>query len=162
MSSKKEGILLMSWGKHFILFSILLSIIASRSNAQGSNQEVATILELVTAFSKKVVANDYDGIANAYTESGKIFPNNRAIITGREDIRKYWIQPETRKVLSHQIFPEEINIVGETAYDYGYYQITTQDQGKEPQTTRGKYVIVWKKTNGQWKIHLDIWNRADQ
>lgn len=151
----------MCWVKRFVFLG-LLSLAGIHAAAQNSDQEVVTIMKLVTAFSRSVVANDYDGIANAYTENGKIFPNNRDIITGRADIRKYWIIPETRKVLSHQIFPEEINIVGETAYDYGYYQITTQDHGKEPQTTRGKYVIVWKKTNGQWKIHLDIWNRASQ
>jgi len=27
---------------------------------------------------------------------------------------------------------------------------------------KGKYVIVWKKVDSKWKMHLDIWNSVKQ
>jgi len=26
--------------------------------------------------------------------------------------------------------------------------------------TDGKYVVIWKRDGGQWKIHRDIWNTS--
>jgi ketosteroid isomerase-like protein len=28
------------------------------------------------------------------------------------------------------------------------------------QATQGKYVVIWKKQQGQWKLHIDIFNVA--
>jgi ketosteroid isomerase-like protein len=28
------------------------------------------------------------------------------------------------------------------------------------QIDRGKYITVWKKQQGQWKLHRDIWNTS--
>jgi ketosteroid isomerase-like protein len=27
-----------------------------------------------------------------------------------------------------------------------------------PSTATVKFVVVWKKTDGQWRLHRDIWN----
>jgi len=26
--------------------------------------------------------------------------------------------------------------------------------------TNGKYVVIWKRDGGQWRIHRDIWNTS--
>jgi ketosteroid isomerase-like protein len=38
---------------------------------------------------------------------------------------------------------------------------TQQADGSEV-SWRGKYVIVWHKRQGEWKIYLDIWNRVKE
>jgi ketosteroid isomerase-like protein len=25
---------------------------------------------------------------------------------------------------------------------------------------RGKYIVIWKREQGQWKLHRDIWNTS--
>ena len=30
--------------------------------------------------------------------------------------------------------------------------------GRDGKITEGRYVVVWKRTNGEWKLHRDIWN----
>jgi len=95
-----------------------------------------------------------------YTEDGKIFPNNTSIIEGRAAIKKRWVLPEGYKVRDHQLLPEAINIIGNVAYDYGYYKGQTQNRSGEVSTFKGKYVAIWKKTDGLWKMYLDIWNRV--
>ena len=118
----------------------------------------AMILKNISAFSKAVMASDYELISNAYTEDAKIFPNGLDIIEGRDAIKKYWILPEGRSTKYHKLTPVEIKIIGDEAYDYGYFEGTTLfDDGRES-SWRGKYVVIWRKVDGDWKIYLDIWN----
>ncbi|MGB0864534.1 MAG: YybH family protein [Saprospiraceae bacterium] len=122
--------------------------------------EKAMILENVKAFSENVMAGDAQAVAAAYTTDGKLFPNGLDILEGTETITKYWMPNKDYQITHHLITPSEIKILGDEAYDYGYYEGETlklEDNTKS--TWRGKYVIVWKKIDGDWKIYLDIWNK---
>ena len=66
--------------------------------------------------------------------------------------------PEGVKTSNHKITPIEITVVGDTAYDYGYYEGTTLKATAEKSSWKGKYVIVWKRVGTEWKMYLDIWN----
>ena len=51
----------------------------------------------------------------------------------------------------------EVATSGELAYDYGAY--TFAFDGEEgPFKENGKYIVVWKKIDGAWKIAADIFN----
>lgn len=114
-------------------------------------------------FSQTVVNQDVDFIVNAYTTDGKIFPNNAKIMEGPDDLRSYWSPHpnSTSKTSYHKLMPIEIKIMGNEAYDYGYYEgKTLQAEGKET-SWKGKYVVVWKEVaEDVWKMYLDIWNRV--
>ena len=88
-------------------------------------------------------------------------PNGSNIIKGRKAIAKRWQLPEGSKILHHKIYPEEVHILGDTAYDYGYYEGRSQAAGKDPINWKGKYVIIWKKVNDSWLMDIDIWNRVN-
>ena len=143
---------------HFVLLFLAVTSIVTAQGIDMNNREVVKILKNVSAFSKAVMASDYQAIGDAYTVDAKIFPNGPDIIEGRDAIKKYWTLPEGRSTKYHKINPVEIKITGNEAYDYGYYEGTTLfDDGKES-SWRGKYVIIWRKEDGDWKIYLDIWN----
>ena len=97
-------------------------------------------------------------IGASYTKDAKIFPQRGKIIEGVADIINYWTLPEGVKTMNHKITPSEITIVGDTAYDYGYYQGETLQANGEKSAWKGKYVIVWKRVGAEWKMYLDIWN----
>jgi ketosteroid isomerase-like protein len=46
-----------------------------------------------------------------------------------------------------------MEIAGDTAHEVGE-AILTLESG----AFTGKYVVVWKKIGGQWRLHRDIWN----
>jgi ketosteroid isomerase-like protein len=46
---------------------------------------------------------------------------------------------------------------GDLAYDYGAYTFAF-DSDKGPFAEEGKYIVVWKKIDGAWKIAADIFN----
>lgn len=145
------------------LFSAIFSCLTFCLSAQvytGDPDEIQRILQHIDAFSEAYMNSDYDAIANAYTEDGKIMPAGPKIIEGRAAIKERWILPEGVSVPYHKIMPEEITIIGDTAYDIGYYEGRTRRASGEESGWQGKYVIIWKKVDGDWKIYVDIWNRV--
>ena len=36
--------------------------------------------------------------------------------------------------------------------------VTLKTKGQPPQEVIGKYAVVWRKIDGQWKLVTDIWN----
>ncbi len=125
---------------------------------EGKQKDIDQILQNIKTFSQHVMNSDYEAIANAYTSDGKIFPGNRDIIAGIEPIKKYWVLPEGVQTSYHKITPEEIKVIKKYAYDYGYYEGKTKRADGSESSWKGKYVIVWRKVKGDWKIYLDIWN----
>lgn len=146
----------------FLLILVFLSTIGYSQIYNGKQKEIDKILENISAFSEFYMNSDTEGIVNCYTTDGTIFPSNQKILRGEDALRKFWTVPEKVKILHHKITPEEITVKGKTAYDYGYYEGKTQRPDGSVNEWQGKYVIVWKKVNKEWKIYLDIWNQVDK
>jgi ketosteroid isomerase-like protein len=138
------------------MFSIIE--VGNSQKYTGNQKDIDDILSNVDKFSSYVMAGNHEKIAECYTDDGKIFPNNKEIIEGRKLIMAYWQLPEGVRTMHHKVTPSEIKIIGDEAYDYGYYEGKTKRKDGQEVSWRGKYVIVWKKVENEWKIYLDIWN----
>lgn len=128
----------------------------------GPKEDIEQILANAAQFSQYIMDADYDNIAASYTQDAKIFPRNVDIIAGQEKIRAYWVLQEGVQTSHHKVTALEIKVIGEEAYDYGYYEgMTTRGDGSIS-TWQGKYLIVWKKVDGAWKMYLNIWNNRNK
>ena len=146
-----------------IVSTVLLVAFAFMVQGQrliGKKKDLDQIMINIASFSRYYMNAQYDSLVGSYTLDGKIFPNNAKIIEGHKALMKFWVLPENVKILHHKIMPEEIRVEGKYAYDYGYYEGKTLTTKNEQVTWKGKYVIVWKKVKGKWKIYLDSWNRV--
>ncbi len=150
----------MIFRKTLFLLSIILFLCfpAYSQTYTGNQKDIDQILQKIENFSEYYMEKDFDKLANAYTADGKILPPGTDIITGREAIKQRWLLPEGVDIPLHKITPTEIKIIGEHAYDLGYYEGKTKRPNGEVFDFQGKYVIVWKKVDGEWKIYLDMWN----
>lgn len=126
----------------------------------NSTSDLETIKANISAFSKAYMDGNIDALVKMYTDNGKIFPNNRKILSGHTELKSYWSLPEGVKILHHKVTPDKIFIENDTAYDYGYYKGKTLTKDNKEISWQGKYIIVWKKINDEWKIYLDIWNNV--
>jgi len=138
--------------KYIIIIVLTLTTFGQiqSQNLNGNTEDIQTILKNTEAFSKYVMASDYEKIAASYT-------NNTKILKG-EDIINYWTLPEGISTPFHKITQSEITVKGDTAYDYGYYEGKTKHKDGRISPWKGKYVIIWKKEGNDWKMYLDIWN----
>ncbi len=123
--------------------------------------EIKQIVDLNESFSKYYVNADYESLVNMYCEDGIILPPGADLIKGREEIKKRWILPEGVTIPYHEISPVEIQIIDDYAYDLGYYEGRTLKKDNSESEWKGKYLIIWKKEDGQWKIYADAWNQVN-
>jgi len=144
--------------QHTLILLFLSINLGLAQEYMGSKKDIDQILKKAENFSKYVMDSDYDMISASYTRDAKIFPNNRKILTGKDSILAYWQLPEGIQISHHKLMPEEIKVIGQEAYDYGYYEGTTQKANGEESSWKGKYVVIWRKEAGDWKMYLDIWN----
>jgi len=138
------------------VFGLLLSTTTLAQNYAGAPEEIAKLLDISTKFSELYVAGEYKALADYYTIDGKLIPERIDIIEGRKAIEERWASQKGRKIAT------EIKILDDHAYDYGYYKGKTLQADGKISSWQGKYVIIWKKEAGDWKIYLDIWNSLNE
>jgi uncharacterized protein (TIGR02246 family) len=106
-----------------------------------------------------VAAKDAAGIAELYAEDGAVMPPNSPIGKGRAAVQQTWASMMGTPGFGLTFAPEQILVSssGDMALDRGTYRLTIAPDGST-QTDTGKYVVVWRKIGGEWKVAADIFN----
>ena len=122
------------------------------ADEQAIRGQVARWLHLVKA-------KDAAGIAGLYAEDGAVMPPNAPIGKGRTAIQQTWTSMMQTPGFDLSIVPDEIIVssLGDMALDRGTYSLTIAPGGTE-QTDTGKYVVVWRKIDREWRAAADIFN----
>jgi uncharacterized protein (TIGR02246 family) len=100
---------------------------------------------------------DAAGLANLYTVGGQLLPPNGEVVAGRDAIGSFWKGAIASGLTGATLDTVEVENLGETAVEVGRY--TLQAKGGHV-ADAGKYVVVWKREGGGWKLHRDIWNTS--
>ena len=123
-------------------------------------KEKADVSDAIASVNEKFVAafsrGDAAGLASLYTENGQVLPPNSDFITGKTAIQGFW-QVLLDMGLKATLETVELETHGDTAIEVGRYTL----EGEGGQTLdEGKYLVVWKQADGQWKLHRDIFNSS--
>jgi uncharacterized protein (TIGR02246 family) len=137
-------------------------IAQSRLEAQSAASDSAAIHDLARQFSAAYVRGDAAAMTRLYTPDAVIFPERSEAISGTEAIRRYWTLPAGRRITRHVITPAQIRVDGRHAYDHGTFEIAGTRDGKAWGPARGKYLVVWRREQDGWRIHLDMWNSGPE
>ena len=92
-----------------------------------------------------------------YTQDARILPPGAEIVQGRDNIAEFWAtaaaapQMGVRRV---ELSTLDLQALGDEAYEIGRATLTLSDG----QRMTPKYVAVWKREDGAWRRHVDIWN----
>ena len=142
-----------------IVLAICVALSVSQPlDAQTARSDSTTIHQLSRQFSQAYMRGDAAAMAALYTADAVIFPERSDAITGREAIERYWTLKPGRRVTRHEIAPVRVVIDGKHAYDHGTFVIAGERDGTAWGPFRGKYVVVWRREPGGWRMHLDMWN----
>ncbi len=141
-----------------VITFLFLSALSYSQEFNGNRSDIDAILRKSESWSENYVNGSIRGLAELYVTDGKILPNGSRIIEGRDAIAEKFKLKDGYSTISHVVNSEEITITGEYAFDYGYYEGITENEKEEQSGFKGKYVIIWKKINGEWLIYVDIWN----
>ena len=109
------------------------------------------------AFGAAIASGNAAGVAALYTDDAVAMPPNSEVVTGRPAIEKAFQGMIASGVKEVILTAKEVEAHGDTATEVGAYSVKDA-AGKE--IDRGKYIVVWKRAQGQWKLHRDIWNSS--
>jgi uncharacterized protein (TIGR02246 family) len=99
---------------------------------------------------------DFVGIASLYTEDATALPPGSSMVSGREAIGAMW-KNIAGQASNPQIITLDVKSLGPSAArEIGTYSLRTKDPPSQELT--GKYLVVWEKVGGDWKLAADIWN----
>lgn len=139
-----------------VAFLVAGFVSTSPALAHGASAQINEIsAKWVAAFKQR----DFAVIGALYTSDGLLLPSNSPPIEGPVAIAKVWESwgelPNVEIVFGADRI--EVSSSGDLAYDYGWYTFAFDtDNGRV--TDKGKYVVVWKKVGGAWKVAADIFN----
>ena len=142
-----------------IACSIVALMVAGACTTSGTDHPpVPTSSErFTTAFN----SGDGASVAALYTEDGMLLPPDAKPVNGRQNIQKFWQETFDAGVTGITIEIVESGARGDTAYEIGTYSLKAPGENDKLVTVFGKYVVVWQyDTDGQWRLHRDIWNHT--
>ena len=76
---------------------------------------------------------------------------------GREAIQAFWLGVHEMGITDGSLETVELSENGDSAWEVGKYTLKSADGTL---IDVGKYIVVWKQTNGVWQWHRDIWNSS--
>ena len=139
------------------LLALLLAAWACQPPQEETDLE--SILQMIEEQNERYEAawneQDAQALASYYSTQAITMPPNSEMLRGRnnilEDMRATFESGATTLDL------ETLEIGGDPndVWEVGIFTVYGPD---EEVLDRGKYIVIWKKEDGEWKIQRDIWN----
>lgn len=135
-----------------IVLSLLCAVLATPAAAQLRGQ----IQKLDDQFSEAFNRGDAEAVAEYYTDDAVALPPGSEMVRGKKAILEFWKKTVAQLTdLKAQVI--EVKRVGRThVREIGGFTFKTKSN--PPQEVAGKYVVLWQKVAGRWKLNTDIWN----
>src|SRR5215217_5957389 len=129
-----------------------LALLATTAQAQDR----ATIEKLNETFLTAVARGDMAAVVGMYAEDAYLLPPGEEIVKGRAAIQSFWTKA-AEGIGDFKLTTVDVKPLGsDAAREVGTFMLKTK--GQSPQEVSGKYVVVWQKVGGEWKLATDIWN----
>ena len=109
--------------------------------------------EFVEAFHRK----DGAAIAAMYSTSPRLMPPGTDALEGKAKIQAFWESVFRAGITDAKLETIDVDLIGGyTAIETGKFVL----YGNKEVADRGKYLVVWRNEDGQWKLHRDVWNSS--
>lgn len=100
---------------------------------------------------------DGAAIAGMYSTAAKVMPPGSDTIEGKSKIQAFWEGVMRGGVTDAKLETLEVDLIGGyTAVETGKFILYANKEVVD----RGKYLVVWRNEDGQWKLHRDVWNSS--
>lgn len=100
-------------------------------------------------------SGDVEAFALLYTEDALIMMPGQPAVVGHSGAAVFAERIKSRRPARLALATHEVEGAGDIAWERGASEWIMPD-GRV--TDPGKYIVVWKRTEGVWKLHRDIMN----
>lgn len=159
-------------GKILLLVLILiLGTAGCRSDQTGTPTEeemLAAIEKLHKIDQEASIKGDFDTLLTLMTDDCVLLPPDQSPIKGRDAIREYMKEQKEQlhniEITEYSHDFQEIKILGEWAYEWGYFSNAARPAGGgETIRAKGKlFRILRRQADGSWKVARSIWNNDSE
>ena len=137
---------------HTIRLAAVLALLATTAQAQDR----ATVERLNETFVTALAKGDIAAVAGLYAEDAYLLPPGEEIVKGRSEIQSFWTKA-AEGIDEFKLTTVDVKPLGsDAAREVGTFWLKAK--GQPPQEVSGKYVVVWQRVGGEWKLATDIWN----
>jgi uncharacterized protein (TIGR02246 family) len=134
---------------------LILAAAAMLASRPARADEVRDAVEAGNqAFIAAFLRGDAAAVSQLYTESAEVIAPGEPVARGRAAIAAAWQKAIDSGVKDVKLSTAQVEAAGDLAYETGTVQLVAKD-GK---VTQARYLVVWKREGGRWKLHRDIWN----
>ncbi len=109
------------------------------------------------AFMAAFKQGDAAGLAALYTEDAQVLPPNANFINGQQAIQGFWQALFDTGIKEAKMEIVEVEKHGDTATEVSKFKLLSGDGQVLDQ---GKYIVIWKRDQNQWKLYRDIFNSS--
>jgi uncharacterized protein (TIGR02246 family) len=135
--------------------SLIVGLAAILVSACARTEDVRAAVEAGNrAFVAAFLAGDAKAIAQLYTADAQVIAPGAPVARGREAIAAAWQSSIDSGIRDVRLQTLDVESAGDLASETGVVELVARDGA----TTRARYVVVWKREGGQWRLHRDIWN----
>ena len=143
------------------LVPVLAIVVAScTSPTIDPAAEREALMEADRAFARETAARGVEGWLDFHLEDAHNVPATGPAVVGHAAIREQrtaFLADTTQFFTWEPVFAE-VAADGSLGFTYGDWSAT--DLSTDSVTSKGRYLTVWKKQNGEWKVTADIGNDA--
>lgn len=123
----------------------------------NSSEVYDAIVAADEEFTRIFSQGDAAGIAALYTEDGQFLLPDSDFVKGRQAIQETFQGLMDSGVKAVKLEALEVEGYGDTASEVGRYIL---EGGGGEILDQGKFIVIWKRKAGQWKLHRDIINSS--
>lgn len=116
----------------------------------------STIAQLNETFDAAFNRGDSETLASLYTTNAVLLPPGAPLQKGKPAIKTFW-EGMMREYGDLHLMTVDLKRYGEdTVREVG--KLTVKTKAAPQNELAGKYVVVWEKVRGRWKLATDIAN----
>lgn len=138
-----------------------MSSVEPTARATQTTSGASPVREAIAAANANFIAAfraaDAGAVAECYTNEAQLLPANSEPVSGKGAIEGFWRSVMGMGIASVKLDTAEVESQGDLAVEVGRYTLAGADGGA---LDSGKYVVVWHRDAGTWKLHRDIWTTS--
>lgn len=116
---------------------------------------VLELLQLDLKFSEATAKGGGRAFAEWFASDALTLNNKQAPVMGKTRIAASASWDPKEYQLSWQPMGAQIGPSGDMGFTWGHYEGKSKDKQGQPVVLSGRYITVWKKVDGKWKVALD-------
>lgn len=111
--------------------------------------------DVTGAYEQAFTRDDLPATVALFAEDAEILPQDGPVVSGRTDIEQF-LKNQMTPVISFDTETDMSIVRGDLAVEQGHYRVRDVRRGSDIE--EGKYVHVWRRAGGDWKLYRVIYN----